>query len=68
MPFAVGLDQIGTDNPIYDSESVAIAGDYIEISWDDYIAAINLLIAGRHVNVVDGVFILDSHPPEPTSD
>lgn len=65
MPYAVGLDQIGTNNPIYDGNGDPIAGDYVEISWDDYQAAINLLVTGKHVCVVDGSFVLDYQLPLP---
>jgi hypothetical protein len=63
MPYAVGLDCVGTDNPII-VEGVPVEGDYLEISWDDYTAAINCLVNGLHVCVVDGVFVLDYVPPE----
>jgi hypothetical protein len=66
MPYAVGLDQIGTNNPIYDGDGQPIAGEYVEISWDDYSAAINLLVSGKHVCVVDSVFVLDYQPPIPS--
>lgn len=66
MPYAVGLDQIGTDNPIFDGNNEPIVGDYVEISWDDYSAAINFLVSGKHVCVVDGVFILDYQLPIPS--
>lgn len=65
MPYAVGLDTVGTDDPII-VEGVTVAGDYVEISWDEYIAAINCLVNGLHVCVVDGAFVLDYQtPPEP---
>jgi hypothetical protein len=64
MPYAVGLDCVGTDNPIV-VEGVPVEGDYLEISWDDYTAAINCLLNGRHVCVVDDMFVLDYEiPPE----
>lgn len=66
MPYAVGLDQIGTNNPIYDGNGQPIAGDYIEISQDEYQDAINLLVSGKHVCVVDGVFVLDYQLPLPS--
>jgi integrase len=44
---------------------IVIEGDYLEITWDDYTAAINCLVNGRHVCVVDDVFVLDYEiPPE----
>ncbi len=64
MPYAVGLDTIGTDNPIV-VEGVPVEGDYVEISWEQYQAAINCLVSGLHVCVVDGVFILDYQIPPP---
>ncbi|QKK24648.1 hypothetical protein [Rhizobium hidalgonense] len=67
MPYAVGLDQIGTNTPVYDGNGESITGDYIEISWDDYQAAINLLVSGKHVFVMDGQFVLgyEIPPQEP---
>jgi hypothetical protein len=64
MPYAVGLDTVGTDNPII-IDGEPIVGDYVEISWDEYSAAINRLINGQHVCVVDGVFVLDYQLPSP---
>ncbi|MBY5440507.1 hypothetical protein [Rhizobium leguminosarum] len=62
MPYAVGLDTIGTDNPII-VDGDPIVGDYIEISWEEYSAAINCLVSGQHICVVNGVLILDYEPP-----
>ncbi|MDR9808214.1 hypothetical protein [Rhizobium hidalgonense] len=62
MPYAVGLDCVGTDNPIV-VEGDAVEGEYVEITWGDYTAAINCLVNGRHVCVVDGLFILDYEIP-----
>jgi hypothetical protein len=62
MPYAVGLDTMGTDNPIIIDEN-AIEGDYLEISWDDYNAGINCLVNGEHVCVVDGEFIIPYQIP-----
>ncbi|MBW9053466.1 hypothetical protein [Rhizobium mesosinicum] len=64
MPYAVGLDTVGTDNPIV-VEGIPVTGEYLEISWEDYTAAINCLVSGQHVCVVNGVFVLDYQLPPP---
>lgn len=67
MPYAVGLDTVGTDNPIV-VEGVAVEGEYVEISEETYIAAINRLVNGQHVCVVDGVFVLEYELPPAVGD
>lgn len=62
MPYAVGLDTMGTENPIV-IEGTPVEGEYLEISCDDYLAGINCLVSGQHVCVVNGVLILDYEPP-----
>ena len=67
MPYAVGLDTIGTNNPII-IEDTPVPGDYIEIPWDDYLDAIDCLVSGLHVCVVNGSLILDYQIPQTPSE
>lgn len=63
--YAVGLDTLGTDNPIV-IDGDPVVGDYLEVSWEDYSAAINCLVNGQHVCVADGVLILGYQIPQGT--
>lgn len=66
MPYAEGLDHLGSDTPLCDPDTGAPwPGVNVEISYDDYIAGINRLVNGQHVCVVDGVFILEYELPPP---
>lgn len=58
MPYAIGLDAVGTDKP-FTIDGVTVGGEYLEISWDDYLAAIDCLTSGQHICVVDGELVLD---------
>ncbi|MBY5727778.1 hypothetical protein [Rhizobium leguminosarum] len=64
MPYAEGLDHIGTDTPLCDPETgQPWPGVNIEITFEQYADAINLLVNGCHVCVVDRQFVLDYQLP-----
>ena len=61
--FAAGLDRIGT--AVLRDENGVQLPNQIQITAQQYADAINYLINGQHVCVVNGVFVLDYQlPPE----
>ncbi|NEI37074.1 hypothetical protein GR204_24320 [Rhizobium leguminosarum] len=64
MPYAVRLDCVGSGNPIFDGDGDPVLGDYIEISFEQYAAAVSCLISGKHVRVVDGALVLEYQPAD----